>query len=246
MSSHLWQGMGNRWNGTWDGRVPKGDQHSRSRDVVLPTGAIVRGKFPSRKNGRMVQHEGLLELDSMYLFETSPRIVRYREQLERIHYADGAKLRRYTPDFELVLSTGEIIVIEIKPTRSLVKDEVRRKIECISNHYDRVGETFLVLTEESLRQEPRQSNLRWLYHRTPRVPLTPNAIHLALEHVRDHFPLSIRGASTLLAQRAVDPYSALLAGFLRCDLHTPISLDTTLYLKEQDDAWFLIAQKYGF
>jgi len=54
----------------------------------------------------MVHHEGLLELDAIYLFETSPRVVRYREQPPTIHYADGAKLRRYTPDFELLLVTG--------------------------------------------------------------------------------------------------------------------------------------------
>ena len=119
MASQLWQG-------TWLGRSPAGDQHRRSREVVRPTGGIVRGKFPSRKNGRMVHHEGLLELDAIYLFEASPQIVRYREQPVTIKYPDGARLRRYTPDFELVLTTGEVVLIEVKPMRSLKDDEVTR------------------------------------------------------------------------------------------------------------------------
>lgn len=69
-----------RWQGRWNGRDPVGDSHQRARKVISPSGGIVRGKFPSRKNGRMIHHEGLLELDAIYLFETSPEIARYREQ----------------------------------------------------------------------------------------------------------------------------------------------------------------------
>jgi hypothetical protein len=66
----------------------------------------------------MIHHEGLLELDAIYIFETSPRIVRYREQMPAIRYADGARLRRYTPDFEVVLDTGETITVEVKAART--------------------------------------------------------------------------------------------------------------------------------
>jgi len=90
----------NLWNGCWRGLTPAGDVHRRARNVITPSGGIVRGKFPSRKNGRMVHHEGLLELEAIYLFECSPCIIRYREQPVTIHYPDEAKLRRYTPDFE--------------------------------------------------------------------------------------------------------------------------------------------------
>ena len=56
----------NPWRGRWHGRTPAGDIHRRAREVISPSGGIVRGKFPSRKNGRMVHHEGLLELDAIY------------------------------------------------------------------------------------------------------------------------------------------------------------------------------------
>jgi hypothetical protein len=52
----------NLWQGDWRGRNPNGNSHQRSREVIRHTGGIVRVKLPSRKNGRMVHNEGLLEL----------------------------------------------------------------------------------------------------------------------------------------------------------------------------------------
>jgi hypothetical protein len=140
MSKHLWQG-------TWQGRSPLGDVHDRARTIVRPTGGIVRGKFPSRKNGRMVHHEGLLELDAIYLFEASPLIAGYREQPITIRYPDGNRLRRYTPDFELRLTTGEIVLVEIKPLRRLRADEVRHTFDLIADHMARSGTSFVILTD---------------------------------------------------------------------------------------------------
>lgn len=240
MSSHQWQG-------TWQGKSPTGDMHHRSREVVRPTGGIVRGKFPSRKNGRMVHHEGLLELDAINLFEASPRIVRYREQPLQIRYPDGARLRRYTPDFELVLSTGEIVLIEVKPLRSLEDEEVRHKLDCVAAHLRRSAQIFVILTDACLRLEPRQSNLRWVYHQASRVPPTAEANRAAVRPHRHRFPLAIREAAGLLGASGLDPYSLLLAGQLTCELGQPLSLDTHVTLAtEVDHGWFWITHEYGF
>lgn len=235
------------WHGNWRGRTPAGDPHRRVREVVSPSGGIVRGKFPSRKNGRMVHHEGLLELDAIYLFETSPRIVSYREQPSTIHYPDGAKVRRYTPDLELALVSGEIVSIEVKPTRSLADDAVRHKLACVAAHLSRSATPLVILTEKSLREEPRQSSLRWLYHQAARVPPTADAMRIALARCHRHFPISIKEADALLAECGVDPYSLLFAGLLRCSLETPVSLDTQINLTmESDDDWFCLAPEHGF
>ena len=235
------------WGGRWNGLIPVGDAHRRSRTIVRHTGGIVRGKFPSRKNGRMIHHEGLLELDAIYLFETSPRIVRYREQMPVIRYADGARLRRYTPDFEVILDTGETITVEVKATRSLADEEISHKIDCIRTYYLRRGEVFTVLTEEVLRQEPRQSNLRWIYHQTPRVSPTVDAIRLALSDVQQALPTTLRHLVTLLESRSVDPFSALIAGFLHCRLDVPVSLDTPVELtKEDSHEWIFTTPQLGF
>lgn len=240
MTSHLWQG-------TWRGLSPTGDAHVRSREIVRHSGGIVRGKFPSRKNGRMVHHEGLLELDAVYLFETSPRIVRYREQPELVRYADGAKLRKYTPDFELALDTGEIVQTEVKPRSSLEHEEVAHKIAQLHAHFDRSGRLFVVLTDEVLRVEPRQSNLRWICHQAPRVRPTRMAIQAAVRRMKDSFPMTLQDAKSVMRFCEVDPFSALMEGVLTCDLSGPISSETLVNpTEESSHEWFRIAHESGF
>ncbi|MES2365948.1 MAG: TnsA endonuclease N-terminal domain-containing protein [Pseudomonadota bacterium] len=237
----------NLWQGRWQGRVPVGDTHRRAREVISPSGGIVRGKFPSRKNGRMVHHEGLLELEASYLFETSPLIVRYREQPPTIHYPDGARLRKYTPDFELVLASGEVVLIEVKPVRSLQDEEVRHKLDRVAEHMQRSARHFIILTDATIRQEPRLSNLRWIYHRAARVPPSPDAARLAATRNSSHFPLSIKAAAYLLGECGLDPYSLLLAGLALCPLERVATPETLIDLaKEPHDVWFYIAQEHGF
>lgn len=207
----------------------------------------MRGKFPSRKNGRMVHHEGLLELDAIYLFETSPEIVRYREQPATVQYPDGPRLRRYTPDFELLLATGEVVIVEVKPIRFLEKEEIRIKFECIEEYMHSAGTSFVILTDKIIRQQPRLSNLRWVYHEAARIPPTKIAAQIAMSRHAERFPASIMTAREFLSERHIDPFSLLLAGMLRCSLETPITFDTSINIStEADDGWFWIAKEYGF
>jgi hypothetical protein len=235
------------WRGLWQGRTPAGDVHRRAREIVRPTGGIVRGKFPSRKNGRMVHHEGLLELDAIYLFEVSPHIVAYREQPCTLQYPDGARLRRYTPDFEVVLRTDEVVTIEVKPRQGLQQAEVARKLGCVREQLGRSDSRFVVLDDEVIRAEPRLSNARWVYRQAPRIGPTPEAMRVALARCRMSFPTSIEKAETYLAGTGVDPYSLLLAGLLHCDAGEPMGRHTVLFMcTEVDDGWLRIAQEHGF
>lgn len=237
----------NLWSGLWQGRAPSGDAHRRARQVISPSGGIIRGKFPSRKNGRMVHHEGLLELEAAYLFEASPHVSRYREQPLTIHYPDGSRLRRYTPDFELLLTTGASVLVEVKPIRSLEDEEVRHKLDCVAAHFERASTAFMVLTDEKIRFEPRLSNLRWVYHHAGRVPPTQTSSDTAVAHCAGQLPMTIRQAGPMLALAGVNPCSLLMSGHLRCPLHTPVSETTLITLaKEADDGWFWIAQEHGF
>lgn len=240
MLTHMWQGQ-------WQGNSPAGDIHRRARNVISPSGGIIRGKFPSRKNGRMIHHEGMLELDAIYLFETSPNIVRYREQPMTTHYPDGDRLRRYTPDFELLLVTGETVLIEVKPSRYLEKEEIRHKLNRIEEHMCRSSTPFVILTEKIIRQEPRLANLRWIYHAAARVPPTSDALRIAMNRHREHFPASIKAAREFLSAHHIEPFSLLLAGLLHCELETPITFETSINIStEADHGWFWIAKEHGF
>ena len=70
-----------------------------AREVVRPTGGILRGFVPSRKNGRLVHHEGLLERDAITLFEAHHRVAQYREQPMTLQYPDGSAFTALHPGF---------------------------------------------------------------------------------------------------------------------------------------------------
>jgi hypothetical protein len=235
------------WKGTWRGRSPDGLIHEPARNVVRPTGGIIRGKFPSRKTGRMVKYEGLLEWRALYLFEASPAVVRYTEQPETTRYPDGNRLRRYTPDFEVCLRDGTSMLIEVKPKTNADKPGIRQKLDAAADFYARQGRTLQVLTDEHIRVEPRLANLRWIYHRAPRIRQSDLKGVIALRRLSDDFPISIRDAAARLSLIGLDPYTLLMAGALVCDLTSPISLDTRLDINlENSHEWFRISDRLGF
>lgn len=237
----------NLWSGRWNGRTPVGDVHQRSRKVISPSGGIMRGKFPSRKNGRMVHHEGLLELDAIYLLEASPHVAGYREQPTTITYPDGDRIRRYTPDFEVTLSSGELIWVEIKPSIYLHQTETQHKLKQVSEHLKRRGQFLLILTEEVLRKEPRQANVRTIFHRAKPIRPSHEEAHATLVQTSPTLPASIQQTTEILEKQGVDPYSLLMAGLLRCDLNTVLTPSTQItYATEADDGWFWLAQEHGF
>lgn len=232
----------------WSERAPTGrDEHRPVRKVVRPTGCIVRGKFPSRKNGRMLQHEGLLELDALYLFEASPLVTACREQPETIRYADGRRLRRYTPDFELVLAGGSTVTVEVKPKKNADRPEIREKLDRIADFYGRRGRPFLLLSDLDIRTEPRLSNVRWIYHQAPRIRPSLTSAQYVLYRYIEKFPMSVGTAVDLLSRHSLDPYSLLMSGALVCDLNKPFSLETSLNLNmESNHEWFRISDRHGF
>ena len=236
-----------KWNGSWNGNTPIGDFDQRSRDVVRPTGTIMRGKFPSRKNGRMMQFEGLLERDAMYLFETSSKILRYREQPLKLRYPDGNRLRTYTPDFELVLDTGETILIEIKHHSSLEHQDVKHQLERITEHLTQSGQSFLVLTDDSIRREPRLTNLKCINSELPRLWPTEAAIHNIYQQYVNRFPMDFNQAKDLFAKHQFELSSLIVFGALTLDLDQAIHSETQIYsIKEHFHDSFWISKQYGF
>lgn len=235
------------WRGTWRGRSPDGLLHQPARDTVRPTGAIVRGKFPSRKTGRMVTFEGLLEWRALYLFEASPAVLSYTEQPETARYPDGRRLRRYTPDFELALRDGSSMLIEVKPKANAIRPEIRDKLSAVADSFHMRGRRFHILTDEKICIEPRLTNLQRIYHQARRIPPSAEQGLMAVRNLATAFPISIGDAVARLSPMGLEPYSLLMAGSLICDLSTPLTLDTHLYANlENSDEWFRISDGFGF
>lgn len=91
------------------------------RKVVLPTGRKVRGYFPSKKMGRMIEWESPLERDAIVLLEFSPGVVSFQEQPRKVIFYIGGVPHVYFPDFEVVLTNGKVIDVEVKPALKLKK-----------------------------------------------------------------------------------------------------------------------------
>ena len=219
----------------------------RARKVITRSGGIVRGKFPSRKNGRMVHYEALLEHDAFCLFEASPAIAGYREQPCSILYPDGPELRKYTPDVELTLVSGEQVLVEIKPALTAKRPDMAHKLACIGDFFDRNGKSFVVLTDDVIRQQPRLKNIIWIHQMAKKIRIDPSQVNSAMTAFRQHLPISVKEAAELLEPTGCDPCSLLLIGALFLNLDEPVSPSTVLYLAEESEhAWFQLAGRFGF
>ncbi|MDF0499980.1 TnsA endonuclease N-terminal domain-containing protein [Burkholderia cenocepacia] len=207
--------------------------HTPARQVVRPTGGIFRGRFPSRKSGRSVAFESLIERDALLLFEFSRGIASYREQPYSIWYLFDGKSRRYTPDFELTLISGTPLVIEIKPEeKTLIPDEARR-LRRIHEHLASLGVAFRVLTDTQIRTGSRLSNLGTLLPYLGK-PMSALQRRLAAEPLRENSsPLTVAHASRCLGSTA-EVYRLIAEDVLGADLHQRLSDSTALFIQDRD------------
>lgn len=219
----------------------------RVRRVITRSGAIFRGKFPSRKNGRMIHHEGLIERDACYLFEMHPLILRYQEQPLKLEYPGGHRLRNYTPDFELTLRTGEKVLIEIKHSEILARNEVREKYDNIGAHLSSEGIEYVIITEEVIRIEPRLTSMKRASAVLTFPSPTDDFICAAISPLIANDRPTISELDDYLKHQGLTAADLLAKGYLICDLDTEISSSTTVsILKEPDHEWLRISEKLPF
>ena len=142
-----------------------------SRRVITRSGRHFRGRYPSRKLGRMVAFESLIERDVILLLEFSRGVQSYQEQPERIVYSDGQTIREYYPDFEARLASGPRVHIEVKPSAKLDSPKIAKKLQQIATHYaQHRDEYFRVITELDARKEPLACKTGSLASRLSRAP----------------------------------------------------------------------------
>jgi hypothetical protein len=147
----------------------------------------------------------------------------------------------------VILHTGEVVNIEIKPKEKLTSPEIRAKFESISGYYARRGDQFVILHDEVIRTKPRLANLKSIYHRAARIPPNLHAAEIALQRLSREFPMSLAACIERLTTNQVCTFCLLMSGLLRCSLDQPITYDTSIELAlETDHAWFFLAKEYGF
>ncbi len=121
------------------------------------------GLLPSRKNGRGVAWESLLERDLYYYLEYRRDVVRYQCQPRRIDiWIDGRKAT-YTPDAEIVFDDGRIDYAEAKSAKAASKPKWKARQHAAAEALEAEGCQLHVFTEDDICPGHRAQNIRILY-----------------------------------------------------------------------------------
>jgi hypothetical protein len=126
--------------------VSLGDARAADLCAALPwrTFRWHRGQqhFPgfwwSSTMGRHVTYESRLELCRLILADFDPAVTVIVSQPFLLEAAIGGRLRRHVPDF-LLLSGGEVVVVNVKPRERLAKANVRAALDWANDLLERRG-----------------------------------------------------------------------------------------------------------
>lgn len=123
----------------------------------------VGSEFASKKNGRGVMCESLLENAMACLLECDRQVTRYREQPIGPAWHDGLMERRGTPrDFWVETERGNVLV-ETKFTKDLADPQVSNDLRQMATYYGRhYGIRLIVRSEVTVFAQPRLENCRIL------------------------------------------------------------------------------------
>lgn len=204
----------------------------RIRKVIHRSGGILRGKFHSPKNGRMIHWQSPLERDAAYLFEFSPGVLRYQEQPFTCWYAIEDQTRRYTVDFEVEFCNGETVYIEVKPAEKFENRELRQKFEAIHRHFSDNGHTFRILTDVEIRQQVLLENLK-LLSRYGSARLSPYNRRILCARLKALPALTFEAVAELLKAKS-RVWRLLYDRILLCDFRQPITQTTQLTINTED------------
>lgn len=187
------------------------------------------GKFPSLKNKKVVWFESHLERDFIYLAEFDREVIRYQEQPIKIKYVYDGKQCHYTPDFFIERQDKKQIV-EVKPQYKTEKEEFIAFSTSMQKLLASEGYEYIVITDSTIRLQPRLSNIRllWYYARIPISTRQKVLVHdffcNSQKAVFSEFCLFLTHAK----ERKELIYALLFHGYLLLDINKPITEDSVI------------------
>jgi hypothetical protein len=155
---------------------------------VSNKGGNIIGYYPSIKMGCMVSFESTIERDLIYILDFIPNVDSFIEQPFVITYLDGDKERTYTPDFEVLLTTGTRFVFECKPQSLINKPENQIKFKAARTWCSQQSCEYQVITDEILRKGYRLRNIKFLSQ------FARHCIPVSLQNVIIHIVKSASGS----------------------------------------------------
>ena len=130
---------------------------------VICLGKNVRG-VTTNKRGHLVQFESEQEHKLILLLERDRTVTDYVSQPETLHFEDAnAHMRRYTPDFKVWRTDGQIELHEVTlASRRESRDTLRQREEAARAICSERGWRYLVHTDETLPTAHEYANLNCL------------------------------------------------------------------------------------
>lgn len=119
------------------------------------------GLFPSRKSGRPLEFESLLERNFLCLMEVDPLVNSVRVQPREIRWTIDGTIHRHIPDFEIEY-IRKLVVVEIKPDHKAAQPAFVQRTRIITSVLHKEGIAYRVLTETLICREPALSNAKIL------------------------------------------------------------------------------------
>ena len=199
---------------------------------ITNTGTLKNiGKFPSLKNGKLVWFESHLERDFIYLTEFDKDVVQYREQPFKIQYLLDGKRHNYFPDF-LLERKDKKQVIEIKPQSKTEKDDFIYFSKIMKNHLAKEGYEYLVITDSSIRLQPKLSNIKllWRYARLPINTKHKILLYELFDNLKSFSFIEICSFLEQAKELRELIYTLLFHGCLITDIEKPITRDSVILI----------------
>lgn len=179
-------------------------------------------RFPPIKanSGKSILLESILESKYCLHLEFDSNVEEYSPQPKTFEIPSGSELRKYTPDFEVRYSSGELRYVEVKPVERAGTQHYQELFYDFEAFLENTGASFLLVNEVEIFQQPLLSNYEKLYQYRKRPTLDMRNLHKCAECVSAPLPLSSL-ISKLGDQASVrEIYSWLARGYLTFDMHT--------------------------
>jgi len=197
---------------------------------ITNTGTLKNiGKFPSLKNGKTVWFESHLERDFIFLTEFDREVIKYREQPFQVQYLMDGKKYRYFPDF-LIERENKNQVIEIKPQSKVEKEEFIYFSKVMTDHLAKEGYEYLVITDSTIRLQPRLSNIK-LFWRYSKMSITTKQQVLINDLFETASSISFFEVCSFLCQAKEQKeliYALFFHGYLTLDINQPITAESVI------------------
>lgn len=207
----------------------------------------VTGKYTSWKHVNGIAHfESTLERDLFILLHWNRRVESFLSQPLTIHYHDGTKNRKYTPDVLVRYADKNrpSLLIEVKHRKDLKKDwaELKPKLRAAIRYAKQNGMRFKIMTEVEIRTQLLKniiflepvSNFKWLDYEDMSLKIidtmgvlrqsTPKDLISSLMYAEENQAKALRWVWRLIYD-----------GRLETDLTRPLTMNSAIWLSFNQD-----------